>query len=142
LVHLAVHVLLFERSPSQDFDASAGVRLLAIAIVVEALRLVAPGERAHAEGQGPLRCDRHFLICQDKLECFKHSSYYLPTKDRIWQAAAVVRLIAVACYIRPSIRSFRIMSARVSGTETAEWIGRDERHGRQSREGRGDHSWS
>ena len=93
------------------------MRLLAIAIVVEALRLFAPGERAHAEGEGPLRCDRYFLICQGKLECFKHSSYYLPTKDRIWQAAADVRLIAVTCYIRPSIRSFRIMSARVNGTE-------------------------
>src|SRR5437762_7576324 len=77
LVHLAGHVLLFERRPAPDFNALAGVRLLAIAIVVEALRLVAPGERAHAEGQGPLRCDRYFLICQDKLECFKHSSCYL-----------------------------------------------------------------
>jgi hypothetical protein len=33
----------------------------------------------------------------------------------------------VNCYIRPSIRSFRIMSARVNGTERAEWIERDER---------------
>src|SRR3954447_11488071 len=75
LVHLAGHVLLFERRPSPDFNATVGMRLLAIAIVVEAIRFASPGERAHAEGQGPLRCDRYFLICQDKLECFKHSSY-------------------------------------------------------------------
>ena len=49
LVHLAGHVLLFDKRPAPDFNASAGVRLLAIAIVVEALRFVASGERAHAE---------------------------------------------------------------------------------------------
>src|SRR5436190_8483210 len=49
LVHLAGHVLLFERRPAPDFDAPAGMRLLAIAIVVEAFRLVAPGGRRHAE---------------------------------------------------------------------------------------------
>src|SRR5205085_4499493 len=114
LVHLAGHVLLFNQRPATYFNASTGLRLLAIAIVLEALRLVAPGKRAHAESQGPLRCDRYFLICQGKLECFKHSSYSLQTKDRIWQAAAAVRLIAVTCSIRPSMRSFRIMSARVN----------------------------
>src|SRR5256885_13051502 len=49
LVHLAGHVLLFERRPTPDFNAPFGMRLLAIAIGVEALRLVAPSERAHAE---------------------------------------------------------------------------------------------
>jgi hypothetical protein len=79
LVHLAGHVLIFDKKPAPDFNASAGMRLLAIAIVVEALRL-AP--RANALMRKP----RYFLICQGKLECFKHSSYYLPAKDRIWQA--------------------------------------------------------
>ena len=41
LVHLAGHVLLFDRKPAPDHHASAGVRLLAIALVVEAVRLVA-----------------------------------------------------------------------------------------------------
>jgi membrane protease YdiL (CAAX protease family) len=41
LVHLAGHVLLFDKRPASEFNASAGVRLLAIAIGVEALRLVA-----------------------------------------------------------------------------------------------------
>src|SRR3954452_4658322 len=41
LVHLAGHVLLFERRPAPDFNAPVGMRLLAIAILVEALRLVA-----------------------------------------------------------------------------------------------------
>jgi membrane protease YdiL (CAAX protease family) len=41
LIHLAGHVLLFDKRPASEFNASAGVRLLAIAIVVEALRLVA-----------------------------------------------------------------------------------------------------
>src|SRR5205085_5129475 len=44
LVHLAGHVLLFDKRPAPDFNASAGMRLLAIAIVVEALRLVAVKE--------------------------------------------------------------------------------------------------
>jgi uncharacterized protein len=38
---LAGHVLLFEKRPTTDFNASAGMRLLAIAIVVETLRLAA-----------------------------------------------------------------------------------------------------
>jgi membrane protease YdiL (CAAX protease family) len=41
LVHLAGHVLLFDKRPAPEYDASAGVRLLAIAIVAEAIRLVA-----------------------------------------------------------------------------------------------------
>src|SRR5205807_1548571 len=41
LVHLAGHVLLFERRTAPDFNTSVGMRLLTIAIVVEALRLVA-----------------------------------------------------------------------------------------------------
>src|SRR2546423_15330833 len=41
LVHLAGHILLFERRRAPDFDASVGMRLLAVAIVVEAIRLVA-----------------------------------------------------------------------------------------------------
>ena len=39
LVHLAEHVLLFDKRPAPDFNAPAGMPLLAIAIVVEALRL-------------------------------------------------------------------------------------------------------
>src|SRR5437764_11114200 len=41
LVHLAGHVLLFDKRPAPDFNASVGMPLLAIAIVVEAIRLVA-----------------------------------------------------------------------------------------------------
>jgi membrane protease YdiL (CAAX protease family) len=41
LVHLRGHVLLFDQRPSPDFHASIGIRLLGIAILVEALRLVA-----------------------------------------------------------------------------------------------------
>src|SRR5437764_11778290 len=41
LVHLAGHILLFDKRPAPDFNASVGMRLLAVAIVVEALRLVA-----------------------------------------------------------------------------------------------------
>ena len=41
LLHLRGHVLLFDKRPAPDFDAPAGMRLVAIAIVVEALRLVA-----------------------------------------------------------------------------------------------------
>jgi membrane protease YdiL (CAAX protease family) len=41
LVHLAGHVLLFGKTPPPAFNAAVGMRLLAIAIVVEAIRLVA-----------------------------------------------------------------------------------------------------
>ena len=39
LVHLRGHVLLFDQRPAPAYDASVGLRLLTIAIVVEALRL-------------------------------------------------------------------------------------------------------
>ena len=39
LVHLRGHVLLFDQRSAPAYDASAGIRLLAIAIVVEAFRL-------------------------------------------------------------------------------------------------------
>jgi membrane protease YdiL (CAAX protease family) len=41
LLHLRGHVLLFDRRSAPAYDGSAGIRLLLIAIVVEALRLVA-----------------------------------------------------------------------------------------------------
>ena len=41
LVHLAGHILLFDKKPAPDYNALGGMRLLAIAILVEALRLVA-----------------------------------------------------------------------------------------------------
>jgi hypothetical protein len=41
LVHLAGHVLLFDKRAAPYFNASVGMRLLAIAIVVEAIRLAA-----------------------------------------------------------------------------------------------------
>jgi hypothetical protein len=56
LVYLAGHVLLFGKRPAPDFNASTGMRLLTIAIVVEAIRLVAPGVL--------MRKARYFLICQ------------------------------------------------------------------------------
>lgn len=39
LVHLAGHVLLFDQKPAPQFEASAGLRLLAFAVVLEAVRL-------------------------------------------------------------------------------------------------------
>jgi membrane protease YdiL (CAAX protease family) len=39
LVHLQGHVLLFEQKPVPQFDASAGLRLLVFAIILEAVRL-------------------------------------------------------------------------------------------------------
>ena len=41
LLHLRGHVLLFDQRSAPAYDGSAGIRLLLIAIVVEALRLVA-----------------------------------------------------------------------------------------------------
>jgi membrane protease YdiL (CAAX protease family) len=41
LVHLAGHVLLFDKRPAPDFNALTGMRLLAVAIVVEAIRFAA-----------------------------------------------------------------------------------------------------
>src|SRR5436853_6680792 len=41
LLHLRGHVLLFDKRPAPDYNASAGMRLLGIAIGIEALRLVA-----------------------------------------------------------------------------------------------------
>lgn len=41
LLHLRGHVLLFDQRSSPDYNASTGMRLLGIAIVVEALQLVA-----------------------------------------------------------------------------------------------------
>jgi membrane protease YdiL (CAAX protease family) len=40
LLHLRGHVLLFDERSSPDYNASTGMRLLGIALVVEALRLV------------------------------------------------------------------------------------------------------
>ena len=39
LVHLRGHVLLFDRKPASQYEASAGIRLLFIAIVLEVIRL-------------------------------------------------------------------------------------------------------
>ena len=41
LLHLRGHVLLFDQRASPDYNASIGIRLLGMAIVLEALRLVA-----------------------------------------------------------------------------------------------------
>jgi membrane protease YdiL (CAAX protease family) len=39
IVHLQGHVLLFEQKPAPQYDASAGFRLLIVAVVIEAVRL-------------------------------------------------------------------------------------------------------
>jgi membrane protease YdiL (CAAX protease family) len=39
LVHLQGHILLFDRKPAPDYDASAGTRLLFAAVVLEVVRL-------------------------------------------------------------------------------------------------------
>ena len=39
IVHLQGHVLLFEQKPAPQYDASAGLRLLFVAVVLEAVRL-------------------------------------------------------------------------------------------------------
>jgi membrane protease YdiL (CAAX protease family) len=41
LVHLRGHVLLFDQKASPEYDAQTGMRLLGIAVVVEAFRLIA-----------------------------------------------------------------------------------------------------
>src|SRR6266446_7610004 len=41
LVHLAGHVLIFDRRPAPAYDESTGMRLLLLAIGIEALRLAA-----------------------------------------------------------------------------------------------------
>lgn len=39
IVHLQGHVLLFEQKPAPEYDASAGLRLLVVAVILEAVRL-------------------------------------------------------------------------------------------------------
>jgi uncharacterized protein len=38
LVHLRGHLLLFDQKPTSDYDASAGIRLLIVAVALEAVR--------------------------------------------------------------------------------------------------------
>jgi hypothetical protein len=95
------------------------MRLLAIAIVMEAIRLVAPGERAHAEsplfpdlpGVNSNALSIQVILCRRRI-----------VFGRPWRALG---LTAVTCSIRPSMRAFRIMSGRVNGAEKAELNERD-----------------